>query len=167
MTGPFNWNIVIDNIVALQNTGALLNSGIRFVNATPDAADEGPLPICFPSDDPGVVVNSWLKQTGTNHTTHRFTSKSDYTIYWIMLQVEIPQGITNFKKAPYRPIIRDNVGMIFDAITAHSVGLLGVEYVKPLVASFDFNMTSPATGKKYLGATFSTECYQLADQTAA
>lgn len=166
MTAPFDWNIVIDNIVALQNTGALAGSGIRFVNATPDAADEGPIPICFPSDDPGVVVNSWVKQTGTDHTTKLFRSKADYTLHWIMLQVEIPQGITNFKKATYRPTIRENVSKIFAAITSHTV-LLGIEYVKPLVGSFDFNMTSPATGKRYLGATFSVECYQLADQTAA
>jgi hypothetical protein len=166
MTAPFDWNIVIDNIVALQGTGALVGSGIRFVNATPDAADEGPLPICFPSDDPGVVVNSWVKQTSTNPSTKLFRSKADYTLHWIELQVEIPQGITNFKKATYRPVIRENVSRIFAAISANAVNL-GIEYVKPLVGSFDFNMTSPATGKRYLGATFSVECYQLADQTAA
>lgn len=166
LAAPFNWNAVIDNLVALQNTGALLNSGIRIVNATPDAADEGPLPVLFPADDPGVTINSWAKATLTNQTTHLFRSKADYTFHWIYLQVEIPQGIATFKKAPYRPLIREAIGSIFALITAHTT-TLGVEYVKPLIGSFDFNMTSPATGKRYLGATFSVECFELADQTAA
>lgn len=159
----FEWNVVIDNLVALYNTGPLAGSGIRILNATPDAADEGVPPLMFPADDPGVIVNAWTKLTNAN-MSNMFRSKSDYTIHWIMLQVEIPQGITNFKKAPYRPIIRANVAKIFTLITAHATGL-GVEYVKPLAASFDFNMTSPATGKRYLGATFSTECYEYSDQT--
>lgn len=159
----FLWNTVIDNLVALQNTGPLLDSGIRIVNATPDAADEGPLPLLFPADDPGVVLNAWTKLTNAN-MANLFRSKSDYTLHWIYLQVEIPQGITNFKKAPYRPIIRADVAKIFSLITVHATGL-GVEYVKPLTASFDFVMTSPATGKRYLGATFTTECFEYSDQT--
>ncbi len=166
IAAPFNWNVVIDNIVALYNTGALLNSGIRIVNATPDAADEGPLPVMFPADDPGVTLNTWTKATMTNHTTHLFRGKSDYTFHWIYLHVEIPQGITNFKKAPYRPAIRQAVGNIFALITSHAT-TLGVEYVKPLTGSFDFNMTSPATGRRYLGATFSIECFELNDQSAS
>lgn len=166
IAAPFNWNVVIDNIVALQNTGVLAGSGIRIVNATPDAADEAPLPILFPSDDPGVTVNTWLKASMINHQTKQFRSRADYTFHFVYLHVEIPQGISNFKKAPYRPLIREAVGKIFGLITANS-SHLGVEFVKPLVGSFDFNMTSPATGKKYLGATFSVEVFEFADQTAA
>lgn len=161
----FVWNTVIDSIVALQNTGALLNSGIRILNATPDAADET-VPVMFPMDDPGILVNSWTKITNTNQTTHLFRSKSDYTIMWIYLHLEIPQGITNFKKAPYRPIIREQISKIFTLITSHSTAL-GVEYVKPLTGSFDFNLVSPATGKRYLGATFSVNCIEYEDQSAA
>lgn len=161
----FVWNTVIDSIVALQNTGALLNSGIRILNATPDAADET-VPAMFPMDDPGILVNSWQKITNTNQTTKLFRSKSDYTIMWIYLHLEIPQGITNFKKAPYRPIIREQISKIFTLITSHSTAL-GVEYVKPLTGSFDFNLVSPATGKRYLGATFSVNCIEYEDQSAA
>ena len=161
----FVWNTVIDNIVALQNTGVLAGSGIRISNATPDAADEG-VPAMFPMDDPGVLVNSWQKITMVNQQTGLFRSKSDYTINWIYLHTEIPQGITNFKKAPLRPIIREQVAKIFTLISIHATRL-GVEYVKPLIGSFDFNLTSPATGRRYLGATFSINCIEYEDQTAA
>ena len=161
----FVWNTVIDSLVALQNTGAMLNSGVLFYNATPDAADEK-TPCLFPADDPGVIVNSWTKITNTNQMTKLFRSKSDYTIHWIYLHVEIPQGITNFKKAPLRPQIRQRVSDIFTLITTHTTAL-GVEYVKPLIGSFDFNMRSPATGKQYLGATFSIQCVEYEDQLAA
>ncbi len=166
IAAPFNWNIVIDNIVSLQNTGTLANSGISLLNATPDAADEGPLPIAFPSDDPGVTVNTWIKTSMINHQTKFFRSRADYTFHWVYLHVEIPQGITNFKKAPYRPLIREAIGKIFGLITSNSSNL-GVEFVKPVTGSFDFNLTSPATGRKYLGATFSIEVFEFADQTAA
>lgn len=165
MTYAYVWNTIIENIVLLANTGPLTDSGIRILNATPDAADEG-VPALFPMDDPGVLVNSWQKITNTNPTTKLFRAKLDYTINWIYLHVEIPQGVTNFKKAPYRPIIREQVSRIFTLISMHTTAL-GVEYVKPLIGSFDFNLTSPATGRRYLGATFSLNCIEYEDQTAA
>ncbi len=164
MTYAYVWNTIIENIVALANTGPLTGSGIRILNATPDAADEG-VPAMFPMDDPGVLINSWTKITNTNQTTGLFRSKMDYTLNWIYLHIEIPQGITNFKKAPYRPLIREQMSKIFTVISTHSTAL-GVEYVKPLIGSFDFNLTSPATGRRYLGATFSIQCFEYEDQTA-
>ncbi len=56
MTYAYVWNTIIENIVALANTGPLTGSGIRILNATPDAADEG-VPAMFPMDDPGVLIN--------------------------------------------------------------------------------------------------------------
>ncbi len=161
----FVWNTIIDNLVLLQNTGALNGSGIRIYNATPDAADEV-TPCLFPMDDPGVQINSWQKITNTNQVTKLFRSKSDYTIHFAYLHIEIPQGIATFKKAPYRPLIRSRISDIFTLITSNSTAL-GVEYVKPLAASFDLNLVSPATGKRYLGATFSIECYEYEDQLAS
>lgn len=166
VAAPFNWNAVIDNIVSLQNTGALLNSGIRILNSTPDAADEGQLPATFPMDDPAGMINSWTKMTMPNHVNHIFRSKADYTLHWIYLHVEIPQGITNFKKAPYRPEIRLAIANIFALITSNTTRL-GVEFVKPQLGSFDFNLTSPSTGRRYLGATYSIQIFEFADQIAS
>ncbi len=166
IAAPFNWNVVIENIVSLYNLGALLNTKIAILNATPDAADEGQLPVTFPMDDPAGSINAWTKMTNPSHIDHRFRSKSDYTLNWIYLHVEIPQGITNFKKAPYRPIIRENIARLFALITSNATKL-GVEYVKPQLGSFDFNLTSPSTGRRYLGATYSIEVFEFADQIGA
>lgn len=155
----FEWNTVIDGIVALENTGALLASGISILDATPDPLDECKTPVLFPTDDPAVTLISQQKFSGSGKGLKR--EKSVYQIAWVYLHTEFVQ---NLDKAAIRVAIRAALSSVFLEIVRHS-NTLGVEYVKPVSLSVDTTLTSPASGKRYLGATFAIECSELMDIT--
>lgn len=155
----FEWNTVIDGIVALENTGALLASGISILDATPDPLDECNTPVLFPTDDPAVTLISQTKFAGAGSGKKR--EKSVYNIAWVYLHTEFVQ---NLDKAAIRVAIRAALANVFLEIVRHS-NALGVEYVRPVNLSVDTNLTSPASGKRYLGATFTIECHEMMDIT--
>lgn len=155
----FVWNEVIDAVVALAETGLLAGTGISILDATPDPLDECHTPVLFPSDDPAVSLVSQQKMSGGG--TGKKREKSVYNIAWVYLHTEFTQ---NLNKQQIRVDIRAALAKIFFEIVKHS-NSLAVEYVKPVALSVDMNLTSPASGKRYLGATFTIECSEFMDIT--
>jgi len=159
----YSWQAIIDNIVGLEGTGVLGGTTLRIRTDEPTSASEtiGP-PIIFPRDDPFVEMEQPVNRTygGGSGSKRKGLKRVEYRLHWIYQHAEDTQGVN---PRQYRPIIRRNISLLFDEITARQ-SELGVLRVRPLIASIDTKLKSEVTGKNFIGATFALTCIEFIHQ---
>ncbi len=156
----YSWETVIDAIVGLEGTGVLGGTTLRIRSGEPSEAGEtiGP-PIIFPRDDPFIEMDEVTTRTysGGKGNTRTPLRMSQYRMHWIYQHIEDTQGLDINQ---YRSIIRRNIALLFDEITAQQSNL-GVLRVRPLTATIDTKLKSEITGKNFIGAMFTLVCREF------
>lgn len=156
----YSWQAIIDNIVGLEGTGVLGGTALKIRSGEPTEASEtiGP-PVVFPRDDPFVEMDEPTNTTygGGDGSKRKALKMVQYRLHWIYQHIEDVHGL-NLNQ--HRSIIRRNIALLFDEITAQQTNL-GVLRVRPLSATIDTKLKSEVTGKNYIGAMFTLVCREF------
>ncbi len=156
----YSWQAIIDNIVGLEGVGVLGGTTLRIRSGEPTEAGETlGTPVIFPRDDPFVEMDEPVNRTygGGDGSKRKALKMVQYRLHWIYQHIEDTQQSDHNQ---YRPIIRRNIALLFDEITAQQSNL-GVLRVRPLTATIDTKLKSEITGKNFIGAMFTLVCREF------